>query len=781
MPWASNAALPEGVRNALPEAAQTIFRKAADGVFENGGTDQEATAAGWSACKSAGYYKTADGDWKLCGDSEAEQIAALISWLVDDDDIEVVTRYGDAQQTLEVLARRGIKLTKEGRLMRETMMIDGKPYERLADDVANELSGAAAAGCGAKGRDGKTWVPKGTAESVEKETRALRRRKLAKRYASVSELPESVRKALPVPAQAVYLARYNEVYAEYGDDNVAGILAWEAVKLGWVKKGATWEKRQTALSRLVLETTSDRESRLIYMLSEVDVMSPEVGAENRMRTWVDACVEGTWEYEGDKLTITPKMMAEFIANFRAQVLGTEPPVDYQHLSMDPFAAADDTRAAGWIKDLKIESRSTAVSVGEGGAVKYENRAHLLALVEWTEEAWAAVSDRRFRYISPAFDTNHKDRRNGDRVGACLLGIAVTNTPFLTGLAPIVASRRSMSVTKATDGKPVQGGPVEELLGLVKAQALTFDALVSKWTAAGVAAAREAAAFVLLIVSDKIPAEAANAPVAVADLEAVGAKSWADELTAAGTPTLTITAPAEAEIAKAVTALKAAPKEGEESNPPPQAPPAGSEANKPVSKTVKKEETVVVEFTREGKSETMKLGRADVLMAEREELLKLRKERLDSQIVTLARPNEDGYGLPPVVVTMTRAVLDRKEGEPIKLTNDATEPDVSAAFLHVLSEVRDRGLVKLSEQAATQSQPGAKGSKVEGLEYGPDSVPAEVRARYVAQHGDTVTDEDICIAELMLALRTADSKLTVDEAKLQAEKAVALAVKSEQEV
>ena len=606
-----------------------------------------------------------------------------------------------------------------------------------------------------------------------------------KRYPTMAELPEGVKNQLPAPALALYLARYNEAYAQYGDDKTADILAWESVKLQYVKRGSKWERRQTTLSRLVREVgQKPEESRLIWMLSEVDIMSPEIGAENRMRTWVDACVEGTWNHdEYGKLKITPKMMQQMIANFRGSVLGTEPPVDYQHLSMDPLASAEDTRAAGWIKDLKLESRSTPVSVNENGTVVYENRTHLLALVEWTAEAWTAVSDRRFRYISPAFDTNHEDRRNGERVGACLLGIAVTNTPFLTGLAPIVASKRSMSVAKATDGRPVQGGrKVEELIGLVKAQALTFEAMVAKLTAAGVAAAREAAAFVLLIVSGKVPADAANAPVSIADLEAIGAKSWADELTAAGTPTVTLNAPAEAEIPKMVAALNTAPAEGEGEKPPAQAPPAASEASstgEAQSKTVTKTETVKVEFTRDGKSETVVLGRADVLLAERDELLQLRKERLESKIALLARPNKDGYGFPPVVVEMTGAFLKRKEGEPVKLTKDATEPDASAAFLRVLTEVRDRGLVKLSEQAATESKPGGKGKVVEGLEYGPDNVPDTVMARYKAQQGDTVTAEDVCVAELMLSLMKADPKLDVGDAKRMAEAAVAAVTDSQE--
>jgi hypothetical protein len=46
------------------------------------------------------------------------------------------------------------------------------------------------------------------------------------------------------------------------------------------------------------------------------------------------------------------------------------------------------------------------------------------------------------------------------------------------------------------------------------------------------------------------------------------------------------------------------------------------------------------------------------------------------------------------------------------------------------------------------------------------------ARYTARYGETVTARDVCVKELMDKLMAADVKLTVDEAKRKAEKAVA---------
>lgn len=72
-------------------------------------------------------------------------------------------------------------------------------------------------------------------------------------YKSIDDLPSSVKSALPVAAQKIYLAAFNHAWDEYKDpqkratkesqEKVTHKVAWAAVKKKYVKAGDTWEKK----------------------------------------------------------------------------------------------------------------------------------------------------------------------------------------------------------------------------------------------------------------------------------------------------------------------------------------------------------------------------------------------------------------------------------------------------------------------------------------------------------------------------------------------------------
>jgi cation transport regulator len=72
-------------------------------------------------------------------------------------------------------------------------------------------------------------------------------------YKKPEDLPESVRNVLPLHAQEIYLAAFNNAWSEYrkaddrqGDasrEEVAHKVAWSAVKQGYEKKGEKWRKK----------------------------------------------------------------------------------------------------------------------------------------------------------------------------------------------------------------------------------------------------------------------------------------------------------------------------------------------------------------------------------------------------------------------------------------------------------------------------------------------------------------------------------------------------------
>jgi cation transport regulator len=66
-------------------------------------------------------------------------------------------------------------------------------------------------------------------------------------YADISDLPASVRSHLPVHAQEIYLAAFNNAWEEYAGradrEAVAHRVAWAAVKKQYVKAGKDWIRK----------------------------------------------------------------------------------------------------------------------------------------------------------------------------------------------------------------------------------------------------------------------------------------------------------------------------------------------------------------------------------------------------------------------------------------------------------------------------------------------------------------------------------------------------------
>lgn len=66
-------------------------------------------------------------------------------------------------------------------------------------------------------------------------------------YKSKSDLPESVRDALPAHAEEIYQAAYNNAYEEYGHDEArAHRVAWGAVEKKYHKDEKTGEWKEGA-------------------------------------------------------------------------------------------------------------------------------------------------------------------------------------------------------------------------------------------------------------------------------------------------------------------------------------------------------------------------------------------------------------------------------------------------------------------------------------------------------------------------------------------------------
>lgn len=113
--------------------------------------------------------------------------------------------------------------------------------------------------------------------------------------------------------------------------------------------------------------------------------------------------------------------------------GVDLVVDYEHQTLKGVEAP----AAGWVKELKLE----------GGSI--------VAVVEWTPRGAEYLKNKEYRYLSPVVNV-----RKADNKAMGLHSLALTNTPAIEGMTPIVNSEYFEGGNKDMDMKKLAG-----LLGL----------------------------------------------------------------------------------------------------------------------------------------------------------------------------------------------------------------------------------------------------------------------------------------------------------------------------
>jgi phage I-like protein len=116
--------------------------------------------------------------------------------------------------------------------------------------------------------------------------------------------------------------------------------------------------------------------------------------------------------EREPLLVDPAALKAMVQNFRGR--GLDLVIDYEHQTLSGHKAP----AAGWIKDLETR---------EDG---------LWAQVEWTEAARGHLEAKEYRYFSPVLRLDQESRRP-----LAPLHVALSNTPAINHLAPLVAKSR----------------------------------------------------------------------------------------------------------------------------------------------------------------------------------------------------------------------------------------------------------------------------------------------------------------------------------------------------
>lgn len=188
--------------------------------------------------------------------------------------------------------------------------------------------------------------------------------------------------------------------------------------------------------------------------------------------------------------LDPAEAAGIIARSMAAARGGELLIDFDHRSLAAQTTAD-SRAAGWIKGLRLE--------GE----------RIMASVIWTPEGRTALIGRSYRFISPVFDA----LKSSGRV-VRIQGAGLVNDPALPQLRQLASRKPSMDPINEIAG--LLGLPAdrpEDIVARVTALTAAETQLASITRAAGVTG-DDAVTQVCARLTEKVPDPAAFVPMAM---------------------------------------------------------------------------------------------------------------------------------------------------------------------------------------------------------------------------------------------------------------------------
>ena len=168
-------------------------------------------------------------------------------------------------------------------------------------------------------------------------------------------------------------------------------------------------------------------------LSDVhlDGVTIALGDDAAKRVWIQLAEVGSFKgHPAGPFSLDNKVFSEIVTNFKRDKLPI--PIDAEHASeADPTSGNIPSQGApafGWIHEL--DNR------GDQG---------LWGLVEWLEPARSYIKEGRYRYLSPAIRFGARDRVTGESIGARLSSAAITNSPFLRSMSPLVAAKDTAEI------------------------------------------------------------------------------------------------------------------------------------------------------------------------------------------------------------------------------------------------------------------------------------------------------------------------------------------------
>lgn len=146
-----------------------------------------------------------------------------------------------------------------------------------------------------------------------------------------------------------------------------------------------------------------------------------------------------------RFAITEADYLGWVKNLRAAQNGRIP-IDYDHLAE---RQGGSTKAAGWITDLQLEGDK------------------VMGQIEWTPDGAEAIRNRYYLFVSPSF-VRHLKGEDGADLGPALLGVALTNRPFLAKGMPALSLSKLADELANTISLSVEG--LSEGIGFAESEA-----------------------------------------------------------------------------------------------------------------------------------------------------------------------------------------------------------------------------------------------------------------------------------------------------------------------
>lgn len=178
--------------------------------------------------------------------------------------------------------------------------------------------------------------------------------------------------------------------------------------------------------------------------------------------WIQLCTAGSYVYRGERVEITPATFDQIVANFRT------------HPAFDPAARSLYGKPAAEVGPLVMGGKFGVIALnfdhppmgaprpGHGWFLDVERRnGELWGLCFFDPEAYSGMLSGTWKWTSIEWSDDTISPK-GEKIGAYLSGVALTNDPFIQGMTPIQLSRRHHAAPGIAPAIPT----LDELLAML---------------------------------------------------------------------------------------------------------------------------------------------------------------------------------------------------------------------------------------------------------------------------------------------------------------------------